>query len=193
MNSRKVIAILVILELLILLAAVLLDGFSLAALQTTTRFSGRLSLFVFSIIFLSQLQPEKANRLLSSNPYLVFAIVHGIHLIELLLYVSLSGVQLIPVRVAGGFLAYTLIFAMPYLFILRNKSKITEKAFTRSETFYQFYVWFIFFMSYLPRVMKTLPNVGGNYWEHVLLFGWVIAIFIIKVLGVIKFSPARNA
>src|SRR6185295_2992030 len=90
------------------------QGWNIDGLQFTTRYSGRLSLFIFSFIFL--LHPNKKESLvglLSENYYLVFAVAHGIHLIELLSFVTLSGTELVPYRVAGGFLAYLMIFLMP--------------------------------------------------------------------------------
>jgi hypothetical protein len=47
-------------------------------------------------------------------------------------------------------------------------------------------------MSYLPRVMGTLQGVGGQYWEFVLLFIWVLAMMAIKISGFFRLAPARN-
>jgi ammonia channel protein AmtB len=114
MTSRKIIALFVGLEIIIIIIAWVLEGFSISALQTVTRFSGRLSLFLFSAIFLFY-NRSTITAWLSDKFYLLFAVVHGIHLIELLLFVSMSGIKLIPIRVAGGFMAYVYIFLMPLL------------------------------------------------------------------------------
>lgn len=167
------------LEALIISFSVFADGFSLEALHTTTRFSGRLSLLVFSLILLFQ-NREEGQRWISNKPYLLFAIVHGIHLTELLAYVYLSGVELIPIRLLGGFIAYAMVFAMP-LVGQKNALGWTNKTYHRIEAGFLFYVWLIFFLTYLPRVLRTLPNVGGTFAEHVFLFGWVILLGIIKV------------
>src|SRR5687767_13895051 len=106
MSPRKIIILFVLLEISIILISLLIDGNSLTALQTITRFSGRLSLFLFSAIFLLYDKPQTIHAWLSEKFYLLFAIVHGIHLLELFSFVYLSNASLIPIRVAGGLLAY---------------------------------------------------------------------------------------
>jgi len=172
----------VLLEAVIILFSVAVDGFSLEALHTTTRFSGRLSLLAFSLILLLY---DKRGMIRLDRAFFIFALLHGIHLIELLLYVSISGVELIPLRVFGGFIAYALIFAMPFLVLKKDKGELSAKNFNRIEGVYFSYVWLIFFLTYLPRVMGTLPNVGGTFMEHVILFSWVILLGVIKMVGVI--------
>jgi hypothetical protein len=191
-NSRKVFLIFILFELLIIITGIFLEGFELEALHIITRFSGRLSLLVFSLIFLIPFAPRYSNWT-STKPYHLFALIHGIHLVQLLFYVKLAGNELIPIRVAGGFLAYLIIFIMPYLVQLARENKLSSTVFFRINIFYFSYIWFIFFMSYLPRVMGTLPNVGGSYWEHVVLFIWVLTLPVIKIYSTLKLSPVRNA
>jgi hypothetical protein len=102
-------------------------------------------------------------------------------LIQLLAFVYLSGNELIPIRLAGGFLAYVLIFAMPYAQYRFEFQKISIKAFSRLNLVYLYYVWFIFFMSYLPRVRGQLPDVGGSYSEFVVLLAWVSLMLGMKL------------
>lgn len=172
----------VLLEGVIILFSVAVDGFTLEALHTTTRFSGRLSLLAFSLILLLY---DKRGMIRLDRAFFIFALLHGIHLIELLLYVRISGVELIPIRVFGGFIAYALIFAMPVFVLKKDKGELSVKNFHRIENVYFSYVWLIFFLTYLPRVMGTLPNVGGTFMEHVILFSWVILLGVIKMVGVI--------
>ena len=160
-------------------------GWSVEGLQATTRFSGRLSLFIFSFIFL--LHPKEKSKLsfyLSDGYFLVFAIAHGIHLMELLMYVSLAGIPLVPYRVAGGFLAYSMIFLMPWFQLRFDNQKITATKFHALGLSYLFYVWLIFFMTYVSRVSGSFPNVGGTHSEHVTLMGWVCVMLVIK-LGIL--------
>ena len=172
---------------LVIALAVTLHGWTLAGLQATTRFSGRLSLAVFATIFiLYPKQENKLQQLLSPSFFLVFAVVHGIHLIELLTYVYRSGIPLVPTRVAGGFLAYALIFVMPYLQTMTQQGRFTAEKFSRVGYVYLFYVWFVFFMTYLARVRGTFPNAGGTYAEHALLMGVVIGILVWKVVEVAR-------
>jgi len=191
MNPRRIIGLFVLLELIIVAASIIMDGFSIAALQTTTRFSGRLSLFLFSLIFLLHNKPAILHNWLSEKFYLLFAIVHGIHLAELLAYISLEGVRLIPIRLAGGFLAYAFIFLMPFLSNYARSGKITLKRFFTFEAIFLYYIWLVFFLTYLPRVQGKLPTAGGTYAEHVALLGWVSTMLGIKLTSMLQFQKAR--
>ena len=182
MSVKKAILFAVVAELLIALLAINNYGITLEALQATTRFSGRLSLAIFTFMFiLLPFNRKGLSQILSSKPFLIFAIAHGIHLIELLSYVFLSGNKLIPVRLAGGFLAYVFIFVMPALQSYYESGKLGQKKFNIAENVYLYYVWFIFFMSYLPRVQGKLPNVGGSHKEFVVLMLWVCSILILRL------------
>lgn len=180
-----------IIEVGIALLAVINYGATLESLQAVTRFSGRASLLIFSLIFLFQNHKHlNVKSILSEKYFLIFAIAHGIHLVELLSFVYFSGNPLIPIRLAGGFLAYVLIFIMPYVQSLFDRNKISLKAFSSITLIYLYYVWFIFFMSYLPRVRGTLPNVGGSYSEFVVLLAWVSLLMGIKISSMI--TPMRK-
>ncbi len=171
-----------IIEVGIALFAVINYGATLESLQAVTRFSGRASLLIFSVIFLFQNHKHlNVKNILSEKYFLVFAIAHGIHLLELLSFVYLSGNPLNPIRLAGGFLAYVLIFIMPYAQSMFERNKLSLKAFSSLTLIYLYYVWFIFFMSYLPRVRGTLTNVGGSYSEFVVLLAWVSILMGIKL------------
>jgi hypothetical protein len=180
-NFRKAVITVVVLETLLAAFAIFFYDVSLTALQAVTRYSGRLSLVLFSILFLVLPDQERLKKILSDKPFLVFAIAHGIHLAELLSYVYLSGNELIPIRLAGGFLAYVLIFAMPVFQFRFEKGLVSETHYRAMLVIYQYYVWFIFFMSYLPRVQGRLPNVGGAYWEFVVLLAWVCMLMGMKL------------
>lgn len=191
MNPRRIIILFVLLELIIVAASIAMDGFTLSALQTTTRFSGRLSLFLFSAIFLLHNRPATLQQWLSDKFYLLFAIVHGIHLIELLIYNGMSDVKLIPIRLAGGFLAYAFIFLMPLLSEYATSGKISRRRFIAFETIFLYFTWLIFFLTYLPRVQGKLPSAGGSYAEHVALLGWVSTMLGIKLTSMLQFQKAR--
>jgi hypothetical protein len=181
-SSWKVIGTFVMLELFILLASWWLEPDNLTALQTTTRFSGRLSLLLFSAMLVLSTYPFRLQRWLSDRYYLLFAIVHGIHLAELMIYVDLAQTKLIPYRLIGGFLAYLFIFIMPWLATRYRAGRIQEGRFRIAESIYFYYVWFIFFMTYFSRVRGKLPNTGGTYTEHVALFGWVLIALILHLV-----------
>lgn len=155
---------------------VLIYGWNIEGLQATTRFSGRLSLLIFSVIFILLPDHEfRLSRILSDKFFLVFAIAHGIHLAELLSYIHFSGGTLIPLRVAGGALAYSMIFIMPFL-----DGKLSGRKKLIIENIYLFYVWFVFFMTYLPRIQGKL-QVGGTLPGFITLFVWVCILLLIRV------------
>ena len=183
MRFRSALILALIASAAVAILGVTLYGWNIQGLQATTRFSGRLSLGIFIFIFL--FHPRRKEFLwsiLSSSYFLIFAIVHGIHLAELLSYVMLSGIELVPLRVAGGFLAYALIFIMPWLQYQMDQRKLSEDRFRQISYFYLFYVWFVFFMTYLSRVQGTFPNAGGSYAEHVALMAFVNIILGLKIV-----------
>jgi hypothetical protein len=190
MSTRTSIVFVLLLELGVVVLALLNYGWEIEGLQAIARYSGRLSLFIFSIIFLLHHQPGNLlKRILSEKFFLVFAVAHGVHLVELLSYVYLSGTELIPYRVAGGMLAYSFIFVMPWLDERFRHGKLPERRYNQFSLVYLYYIWFIFVMSYVPRVMGTLPNAGGSYSEFVVLLGWVFLMLGIKLSQL--FSKSR--
>lgn len=193
MNFKNALLSTLIIEVGIALLAVINYGVSLEALQALTRFSGRASLVIFSLIFLFQKHTYvNLKSILSEKYFLIFAIAHGIHLMELLCYVYLSGIQLIPYRIAGGFLAYSFIFVMPWLENRFFQSRLTTKQFSVITLLYLYYVWLIFFMTYLSRVQGSFPNAGGSYMEHVTLLGWVALMLGIKLPDLIFKKSTRS-
>lgn len=175
-----------IIEVGVALLAVINYGATLESLQAVTRFSGRASLVIFSLIFLFHNHRHlPVKKILSDQYYSIFAIAHGIHLIQLVCYVYLSGNELIPIRLLGGFLAYVLIFLMPLAQYLFENESLSIKKYSTLTLIYLYYVWFIFFMSYLPRVRGELPNVGGSYSEFVVLLAWVSFMMGIKLQALI--------
>lgn len=187
MTFRKSLMIVLTAELLVAVFAFSVYGFDITGLQAVTRFSGRVSLLIFSLIFiLLPYHRTQLNKLLSDRFFLIFAIAHGLHLVELLAYIFLSGGALIPLRAAGGALAYAMIFIMPVIsHTLAGRKK------TIIENIYLFYVAFIFFMTYFSRVQGKLTHVGGSYIEFVILFTWVCTLFVIR--GVLTIDAIRKS
>lgn len=182
-RSRAIILVLAA-EAFVIVLGIFNYDWTLEGLQAATRFSGRLSLFLFTLIFL--LHPSKKvmlSGLLSTDYFLMFAIAHGIHLIELLSFVLLSGVELVPYRVAGGFLAYLFIFLMPYLQVRFNQGKIEPARFNLIGYIFLFYTWFIFFMTYFGRLKNGFSGSGGTHEEFVILMIYVCVLLVVKLSG----------
>src|SRR4051812_33202060 len=115
MNSKSAFALMLLLEMLAILLGVISYGWTLEGLQAVTRFSGRVSLGIFSVIFLFYNHPViNVKRALSDKFFLIFAVAHGIHLFELVSYICFEHSPVIWYRLLGGVLAYSLIFAMPW-------------------------------------------------------------------------------
>ncbi len=185
MKTRNAILLVVLAEIAMAALGINNYGWNVEGLQATTRFSGRLSLFIFSFIFLLYPNDKRALTFYFSEKFfLAFAIAHGIHLIELLSYVTLSGTPLVPYRVAGGFLAYVIIFLMPILQHRAEKGKLSTSRYQSLGMVYLFYVWLIFFMTYVGSLRAELPNAGGTRQEYLTLIGWVVIMLGIKIVSV---------
>ncbi len=183
-SVRNVTLICVGIELTIIAIAFAIYGWDIEAAQAIARFSGRFSLLIFAILFATGVPLR--SRILSEYPYTIFAIVHGIHLIELLIYVKLVGRELILYRILGGALAYAMIFAMPLVQLKFTRKQISTRMFLILENTYCYYVWFIFFMAYLPRVTGNHANAGGTFAEHLAFFILTMAILIIRLATIVK-------
>jgi hypothetical protein len=180
-NTSRVFVAWIAIEILIILFPIAsYGGATLEALHITTRFSGRLSLIAFSAILLTR-GKSSAPGWVSDKPFHLFATLHGIHLAELLLYVTWSGTTPIPIRLLGGALAYAFIFVMPLA-----STKFAGPKMSKMEIAFFSYVWMIFFLTYLPRVLGKLPNVGGTFTEHVILFAWVILLGLSKMMDTFR-------
>jgi hypothetical protein len=160
------------LEILVLIISYFENtGDAAAFFQAAARLSGRVSLlfFAFYLIY-ATLHPSvksltvneypedtvlKTKHILSRD----FAIIHGIHWVFLAIAVKLSGFELVPFRVAGGALAYLMIVVMPFIL---NKKILGNLNLFVTEGVYIFYVWLIFFMTYLSRIRGQTPTATGT-------------------------------
>jgi hypothetical protein len=182
MPFRTSVVLILLLEIGVVVLALLSYGWTIDGLQAVTRYSGRLSLLIFSIIFLMHHQSEGLlTKILSEKFFMVFAIAHGVHLVELLAYTYFSGAQLVVYRLAGGMVAYSLIFVMPWAQQRYEDGKITAKRFSQLSLVYLYYVWFIFVMTYVPRVLGSISSAEGTYRDFVILLGWLFFMLGIKL------------
>src|SRR5690606_16402923 len=98
----------------IILLAVWQENNNLEILQTVTRYSELLCLCVFTVMFLFQHKSSIVVHWLSNRYYLLFAVVSGIHLIELfILSRYLNYIEVYPV--IEKTLASLIIFVMPVI------------------------------------------------------------------------------
>lgn len=172
-NYRDVIFLIVSLEVFLLLVARWLHPTPVEWLQATTQYSGRLSLLIFSCLFLAGPGGENMATRHLIKPYHAFAWVHGIHLSEVLSYLVLADITLNPIRLSGGALAYVMILALPFLYDRFKAARLSPAIFLMSERVYHYYVWAIFFLTYLLRVRGMVPAVADSYPEHIMGLGYV--------------------
>lgn len=189
MTFRRSLLLVLAAEALVVVAAVLLYDFNISGLQAATRFSGRLSAFIFGLIFiLLPYHRERLTGILSDKFFLAFAVAHTIHFIELFWYNMLIGGTFIPLRVAGGALAYLLILTMPFFI-----GKVADRKKQLLENIYLFYIWLVFFITYLPRIQGKLPYVGGTYPEFVVMFIWICLLLVIRIILSITHRKQQHA
>lgn len=155
--------------------------------QLSARFSGRVSLLLFCMLFVyATLHPslERKSEPLSVKFILArnFAISHLIHWVFLAIAMNLNDRPLVPVKLIGGALAYLMIVMLP--FILKIK-RINNTFLKWALHVYLFYVWLIFFITYLSRVAGSsnppFASVKAVYYgvTFVLVTGMIWRCYII--------------
>jgi uncharacterized membrane protein len=161
-------------EALVALFAWMTTATTVDFFQTSARISGRVSLVVFTFLFLYS--TNRKRNLATENAWFVgFAVVHLIHLGFLATFIYLSGVPLILIRLVGGIIAYLLTVVYPFV-VLRNLGDYKLR--TRMRETHLYYVWFVMFMTYLSRVKAEQRWVGGDMSHYQFLFGFVIMLLI---------------
>ena len=179
----------IFLEILIIVVSLFETDSQVTFLQAATRYSGRLSFFFFTVIFLhAGLYPkieEALNTSLFHRSFTVyFAILHLIHFGFLASYNVLAGNELIPIRLAGGVIAYVTLVIYPILLF----TNLTSKWLSVARQFYLYFLFFIFLMTYLPRVKRELPGVSGRIEAYYALFVILLLVLVIHLL--LRLFPA---
>jgi hypothetical protein len=95
--------------------------------------------------------------------------------------VTLSGFELVFIRVIGGALAYLMIILMPLVY---EKRILTKYPLSKLENGYIIYVWFIFFMTYLPRILGKVPTATGTMSSYIALMILTISFMVYKFLKI---------
>jgi len=132
------------------------------AARTMTRLTARMStvifLFVFSSSSLHRISPgDWSTSLLKSRRRLglTLAYSHTIHLICIVAYFWLAGAKpaLSTVVVGGG--AYLAMYAMALTSNDRSVERLGAKNWKRLHRFGIYYLWLVFFVTYLTRFLAT--------------------------------------
>jgi methionine sulfoxide reductase heme-binding subunit len=106
--------------------------------------------------------------LLSNRRYLgvSFAVSHTIHLVAILTLARVLGdeFQVGAVTLVAGSLAYVVLFLMTATSFDRSAAWIGRRAWLILHRTGAYYLWFVFFVTYLPSAMKS-----ASYVPHVLI------------------------
>lgn len=137
------------------------------------RYSGRLSLlmYLFSFYYFAngyqQQPPLQGTRKLVT----IFCVMHFIHLLFLLQNVYLNNISLVPVKLAGGFLAYLMILVYPFIINRVGKRPIIHMI-------YFYYVGLVMTLTYLARIKGNFEGALPSMFHYIGLL-LVILCFVI--------------
>lgn len=149
------------------------------------RYSGRFSLIVYLFCFgyfsfnYTAFHGESKNDV--KNLITVFCILHFIHFFFLATNVYLNKIELVPYRLAGGFLAYLLILIYPFYIDKPKTPKI-------SHLIYFYYVGFIMFMTYLGRIKDGFQGASPSNFHY---FGLASSVVAFLAFGFIIFKKKQ--
>jgi hypothetical protein len=162
-------------------------GDTTAFFQAAARLSGRVSLLFFLIfgIYTTVYPSVKTGIELKVKTSLSkdFAIVHVIHWMFLAVAVTLSGFELVFIRVLGGALAYLMIIIMPLVY---EKRLFVDKPLPILQNGYIIYVWLIFFMTYLPRILGKVPKVTGSLPTYIALMVITVGFMVWRIVFMMR-------
>ena len=192
-NNIKLLSLGIFLELVVLVFSYYeSNGVITPFFQSCAKLSGRISLLFFSLLLIYQtLVPDLKDKEIVKTKYylsLNFSIIHIIHWVLLVIAVYLSGFELVPFRVAGGTIAYVMIILLPFAI----KGKILRKTALKTiMNLYLFYVWLIFFMTYVARLTSKNIHFTGSKTSYVLLIAFTSMLMIWRLFLLTKNKLAK--
>ncbi len=138
-------------------------GAAEAGVRAIIRGTALTSLILFSSAFvaasLNRTWPSPLSRwMLVNRRYLgvSFAVSHFVHLVAIIrLTTTLPDFEPNPATVVGGGLAYVFIAAMTATSFDRSAAWIGRRAWRVLHTTGVYYIWLIFFITYLPRALQS--------------------------------------
>lgn len=174
---------------LLLEAAAALAGFGWNpdGLQAVTRYSGRVGLLWFALVFsispLHQWRPREWTRLALRRRRqlgLAFGYHHLVHLALVLGYLQATGRPLDPSRAAGGVLGYVIVVAMMLTSSDAAVARLGTPNWRRLHRTGLWYLWVAFLLTYVPRLQGKVENAGGGTAEFVACFSLVLALALLR-------------
>lgn len=133
------------------------------------RYSGRLSLIIYLYCFYLFKNTFIINQNLKrvKDLVFVFGVLHLIHFGFLALSVYLNDLPIIPVKIAGGAVAYLMIITYPFLI-----NKIKKNIY---HLIYFYYVGIVMLMTYVARLKGDFEGADPEIFHKVAFFVLIIA------------------
>jgi DMSO/TMAO reductase YedYZ heme-binding membrane subunit len=178
-------------------AALVPFGWGIDGLEAVARYSGRAGLLWFGLVFLispmHRFAPGDLTRLAlrqRRNVGLAFGYHHFVHLAFLLTYVSVSGKGINVARTLPGIVGYVFLFVMMATSSDEMVTRIGRRNRRRLHLTCLWYLWFIFLLTYVVRLVGMAPNVGGGTIEFVVCISFVLALAFARISA---FAVSRRA
>ncbi len=195
MNNWKLTTSITLAFILFSIIFFLILGFNEESLLLILRISARTAIIIFLFAFLASTFKKIKNTLftrwlIKNRRYIGvgFALIHILHLgfvfARHFIYES-SLITTEPVsRISGG-IAYLFIFLMLLTSFDSITKKMNKKTWIILHSIGSYYIWFIFFMSYLKRLSAGRKDFIF-YFLFALLFSSLVVKVFLKIIGRIK-------
>jgi methionine sulfoxide reductase heme-binding subunit len=182
--------------------AIFTYGQSVEASQAITRFTARISLFIFALVFSASslhklLRNDFTAELLRNRRGfgVSFAFSHTIHLLALIIFFRLSNNEVPKLTLIFGGLAYFLTYAMAVTSNDWSVRKLGAKNWKLLHKIGIFYIWLIFFITYLRRILPAKagePGPGGTKTEFIVGFIIILALLCLRIAAAISARTGRQ-
>ncbi len=147
------------------------------------RYSGRISLLVFLYCFYSYTFsfPKPISKNVELGNFIkLFAILHIIHFGFLATNIYLNNIELVPIKLLGGFIAYLMIVIAPFIL-----HKVTFKI----QLLYFYYVTLVMIITYVARIKGDFEG-AEPFWFHYVSLG--VLVFCSLTFGVKLYKLKRK-
>src|SRR5205085_5777919 len=118
-----------------------------------------------------------------------FGVHHTVHLALLLSYLRAAGHPLDLSRAAGGMLGYVALFAMMATASGAARERLGSARWCAFHQAALWYLWIVFVLTYVPRVLGKLPNAGGGPFEF---YSCLSLLVMLAVMRIGAFAKAKN-
>ena len=177
-------------------------GQTVEAAQAFTRFTARISLTVFVFVFTASalhrfFRSDFTAALLKNRRQLglAFAYSHTVHLVAIITYLTMIHRTPSPTAFIFGGLAYLLLYLMALTSNDAAVRKLGAKNWKRLHTVGIFWLWFIFFTTYLMRLTPSAaanPRPGGTRTEFIVGLLIIVAIMALRIAAAVAVKTSRK-